>query len=52
MTADDLGWPAMALGALDADLRVLGPPAVVDELAARAARITRAVAASRPARTG
>lgn len=42
MTADSLDWPIMALGAVDADFDVVGPPELLDELAARSRRFDRA----------
>ncbi|NED95513.1 YafY family transcriptional regulator [Phytoactinopolyspora alkaliphila] len=32
MTVDDLGWPAMVLGAVQAEFDVVGPPELVDRL--------------------
>ncbi|MEV6373798.1 helix-turn-helix transcriptional regulator [Micromonospora musae] len=42
MTADSLDWPAMALGTLDADFRVLDPPELLELLRNWAARFNRA----------
>ncbi|MEU5567400.1 helix-turn-helix transcriptional regulator [Micromonospora musae] len=42
MTADSLDWPAMALGTLDADFRVLDPPELLELLQNWAARFNRA----------
>ncbi|TDC40052.1 YafY family transcriptional regulator [Micromonospora sp. 15K316] len=42
MTADSLDWPAMALGTLDADFRVLDPPELRELLRNWAARFNRA----------
>ncbi|MYS19334.1 Predicted DNA-binding transcriptional regulator YafY, contains an HTH and WYL domains [Streptomyces sp. DvalAA-14] len=42
MTADSLDWPIMALGGLDADFRVLGPPELFDRITRWGARFHRA----------
>ncbi|MFD7596583.1 helix-turn-helix transcriptional regulator [Kitasatospora sp. NPDC059812] len=42
MTADSLDWPAMALGSLGADFRVLGPPELLDLVGEWGARFSRA----------
>lgn len=42
MTADVLGWPAMALGMLDAEFEVRAPPELADLLREWGARFTRA----------
>jgi predicted DNA-binding transcriptional regulator YafY len=42
MTADDLDWPALALGSLDADFDIVEPPELVDHLAGWAKRFRRA----------
>ncbi len=42
MTVDDLSWPAMALGSLDADFEVRMPPELITLLAGWAARFARA----------
>ncbi|MCM2579270.1 helix-turn-helix transcriptional regulator [Streptomyces meridianus] len=47
MTTDSLDWPVMALGVLDADFRVLGPPELLDRIHAWGARFGRARGASR-----
>ncbi|GAA1964245.1 helix-turn-helix transcriptional regulator [Kitasatospora viridis] len=44
MTADSLDWPAMALGALGAEFRVIEPPALRDHLAEWAERFARSAA--------
>ncbi|GLZ16333.1 DeoR family transcriptional regulator [Actinomadura sp. NBRC 104425] len=44
MTADCLDWPAMALGSLGADFRVLDPPELLDHLRDWATRFHRACA--------
>jgi predicted DNA-binding transcriptional regulator YafY len=40
--SDSLDWPAMALGSLDAEFTVLGPPEMIDYLTTCAQRFTRA----------
>ncbi|GAA4079014.1 YafY family protein [Actinomadura miaoliensis] len=47
MTTDSLDWPTMALGALDADFRVLNPPELLDQLHNWATRFNRAYAKGR-----
>jgi predicted DNA-binding transcriptional regulator YafY len=42
MTADDLSWPAMALGSLGRDFTVQSPPELLELLSAWAARFSRA----------
>jgi predicted DNA-binding transcriptional regulator YafY len=42
MTADNLDWPALALGAVGAEFEVLGPPELVDHLREWSARFNRA----------
>jgi predicted DNA-binding transcriptional regulator YafY len=42
MTADNLDWPAHALGALGAEFEVLGPPEMVAHLRGWGARFMRA----------
>ncbi len=42
MTSDSLDWPAMALGMLDADFHVLGPPELLDVIHRWGARFSRA----------
>lgn len=42
MTADSLDWPIMALGVLDADFRVLGPPELLARIHSWGDRFTRA----------
>ena len=42
MTADSLDWPAMALGMLDADFRVVAPPELLDHVHGWADRFHRA----------
>lgn len=42
MTADSLDWPALALGMVGADFRVLGPPELRDRLHEWSARFGRA----------
>ncbi len=42
MSADDLGWPLMALGLLGAEFRVVQPPELVDRLREWSARFSRA----------
>ncbi|NIH86540.1 helix-turn-helix transcriptional regulator [Amycolatopsis granulosa] len=44
MTAASLDWPALALGALGAEFRVVGPPELRDQLREWAARFGRACA--------
>ena len=43
MTADDLSWPAMALGALGHEFTVQSPPELLELLSAWAALYSRAV---------
>ncbi|MEU6713789.1 YafY family protein [Nonomuraea sp. NPDC046802] len=43
MTAESLDWPTMALGVLDADFRVIGPPELLDQVRRWGARFTGAV---------
>jgi predicted DNA-binding transcriptional regulator YafY len=43
MTADNLNWPALALGSVAADFEVLQPPELVDHIREWGARFTRAV---------
>ena len=42
MTTDQLVWPALALGSLDAEFEVVSPPQLIDHLLDLAARFTRA----------
>jgi predicted DNA-binding transcriptional regulator YafY len=42
MSADDLGWPLMALGLLGAEFRVVRPPELVDVMREWSARFSRA----------
>jgi predicted DNA-binding transcriptional regulator YafY len=44
MTTDSLDWPAMVLGSLGADFRVLGPPELLDRLRDWSAAFARASA--------
>jgi predicted DNA-binding transcriptional regulator YafY len=48
MTADSLEWPAMALGALQADFDLISPPELVDYLRGWADRFLRATAPNQP----
>lgn len=42
MTADNLDWPALALGAVGAEFEVLGPPELIDHLREWSERFNRA----------
>lgn len=42
MTTDSLDWPVMALGAVDADFRVISPPELVDRVHSWGRRFRRA----------
>ena len=42
MTVDSLDWPLMALGAIDADFHVLGPPELIDRMRDWGTRFVRA----------
>ncbi|TDC09382.1 YafY family transcriptional regulator [Streptomyces sp. 8K308] len=42
MTADNLGWPMLALGSVDADFHVVAPPELRDQLRDWGTRFTRA----------
>ncbi|MGH3491353.1 MAG: helix-turn-helix transcriptional regulator, partial [Actinopolymorphaceae bacterium] len=41
MTADSLEWPSMALGAIDADFRIVEPPELLDYVHSWGARFSR-----------
>jgi predicted DNA-binding transcriptional regulator YafY len=51
MGVDDLSWPAMILGALDADFEVLEPPALARHLRRIGRRFTQATRRAAPPKT-
>jgi predicted DNA-binding transcriptional regulator YafY len=42
MTVDNLNWPALALGSVNAEFEVIGPPELLSQIREWAARFTRA----------